>query len=340
MTLQADPDGFDGGKPGFRNGMPAYRTNGGWDPRDAKSRVLLRLFKQGYRAAFDDLFRMWGKDINDFALRSLRDPGDAEEVTQEVFMAVSVRLASFSPEADHSFRGWLFQIARNRVINFQKRRARIRFQSLEQMAELVDEDRDPNEEGVLLADAEGQWTGTWATSDADSAGDDLLSEEDSTLSEEGSSSPPADRNALVAAFTACANRIDEQAVGHMADVSGWLEDEDLLKLFKLLPEPQQQALTLLCVKDLAVDQIAAVMGRTSDDVYQLLSRGTRQIREKLSKVAESRLRRCRRPAMLRGMRPHTVLRTRRFALQGSSRPPHALARTSMSPYRPPPCSRW
>ncbi len=43
---------------------------------------------------------------------------DAEDLTQEVFAAVSKAIGTFDPDSEKgSFRGWLSRIARNRIIN-------------------------------------------------------------------------------------------------------------------------------------------------------------------------------------------------------------------------------
>lgn len=137
-----------------------------------------------------------------------------------------------------------------------------------------------------------------------------------------------------------AESIDEAVRREMTGVFGWIKDEELLILFKLLPAPQREALTLFCLQDLSTEQVAEAMSRSRDDVYKLLNRGAAQIKERLSKMGERRLRRGRRPAMRRRHRSLPVLGARRFMLQGSSRPPHALARATMTAYHPPAPSRW
>lgn len=48
-------------------------------------------------------------------------PHDAENVGQDVFLAVSKNLTGFKRQADATFRGWLWTIARNKYVDFVRK---------------------------------------------------------------------------------------------------------------------------------------------------------------------------------------------------------------------------
>jgi RNA polymerase sigma-70 factor (ECF subfamily) len=72
-------------------------------------------FSQLYDAYFPRVYR--------FALKRLRDPGEAEDVTQEVFLTVFSALPSY--RGDSSLLVWIFGITRN-LANRHFRRAAVR----------------------------------------------------------------------------------------------------------------------------------------------------------------------------------------------------------------------
>ncbi len=69
------------------------------------------------------LYRSYGGELYGFALRSLRDEGLAEELVQDVFTRAWRSAAQFEPDRG-SVRTWLYAIARNAVIDGQRRRGR------------------------------------------------------------------------------------------------------------------------------------------------------------------------------------------------------------------------
>ena len=69
-------------------------------------------------AAFADLYERYRPSIYGFALRRLGDPHRAEDVTSQVFLRALRGLPTYR---SGSFRGWLFQIARNTVADSHRR---------------------------------------------------------------------------------------------------------------------------------------------------------------------------------------------------------------------------
>lgn len=79
------------------------------------------------------LFEMHSGRIYRFLAFRLSDPGDAEDITQTVFMEMIKSLKRYNPMKGAKFSTWLFQIARSRLIDhYRKQKFRI---SLEDVAE-------------------------------------------------------------------------------------------------------------------------------------------------------------------------------------------------------------
>jgi RNA polymerase sigma-70 factor (ECF subfamily) len=84
----------------------------------------------GDPTAFNRLVLKWEKTVFNLNLRMLRDPDEAAEVTQEVFMAAFKNLKRFRLEA--KFSTWLYRIASNQCLTRLRRRPRMASFSLDQ----------------------------------------------------------------------------------------------------------------------------------------------------------------------------------------------------------------
>ena len=82
--------------------------------------ALLRAFSQGETEAFNKLYLRHKDSLYNFILRSLGQFAPAEEIAQEVWMAVIAQSASYKPTA--AFRTWLYRIASNKVADFYRRK--------------------------------------------------------------------------------------------------------------------------------------------------------------------------------------------------------------------------
>jgi len=90
--------------------------------------ALVRDILAGSREQFDLLYEAYFPRVYRFALKRLHDTGEAEDVTQEVFVTVFRRLHTWA--GDSSLLVWIFGIARNKV-NRRFRGARPRLESIE-----------------------------------------------------------------------------------------------------------------------------------------------------------------------------------------------------------------
>ena len=89
---------------------------------------LVEKILQGSAAHFELLYESYFPRVYRFALKRLRDPAEAEDVTQEVFFTVFNALGSF--KGDSALLVWIFGITRN-TVNRRFRRVRPQIESLD-----------------------------------------------------------------------------------------------------------------------------------------------------------------------------------------------------------------
>lgn len=106
---------------------------------------LVQKILAGSREDFDLLYETYFSRVYRFALKRLHDPGEAEDVTQEVFVTVYKALGSFA--GDSSLLVWIFGITRNKV-NRRFRGKRPRLESLDQASSELPNDDSPTDRAV------------------------------------------------------------------------------------------------------------------------------------------------------------------------------------------------
>ena len=79
----------------------------------ASDAELVTEIRAGRREHFDLLYETYFPRVFRFAVKRLGDPGEAEDVTQEVFVTVFRCLASYG--GNSSLLVWIFGITRNKV---------------------------------------------------------------------------------------------------------------------------------------------------------------------------------------------------------------------------------
>ena len=89
---------------------------------------LVEKILEGSAAHFELLYESYFPRVYRFALKRLRDPAEAEDVTQEVFFTVFNALGSF--KGDSALLVWIFGITRN-TVNRRFRRVRPQIESLD-----------------------------------------------------------------------------------------------------------------------------------------------------------------------------------------------------------------
>jgi RNA polymerase sigma-70 factor (ECF subfamily) len=77
--------------------------------------------KGGDPSAFEALYREYSRSVYSLCLQKTNDVGDAEDLTQEVFLQVYRKVSSLRDEV--AFKSWLFRVTMNIILmHFRKRR--------------------------------------------------------------------------------------------------------------------------------------------------------------------------------------------------------------------------
>lgn len=90
---------------------------------DAGEAALVRRVAEGDAEALRVLYDRLGRIVYSFALKHTRDPGLAEECTQDAFVALWRRAGSFDP-ARAKLSTWLLVVTRNKAIELLRSRGR------------------------------------------------------------------------------------------------------------------------------------------------------------------------------------------------------------------------
>jgi RNA polymerase sigma-70 factor (ECF subfamily) len=102
---------------------------------DDTERSLVGALHAGDVSAIELLYQRWGRLVYTLALRSLGNVADAEDVTQQVFVAAWQGRAGFDPERA-KLSTWLMAITRHKIVDAYEARAK-RQRELEAFMESV-----------------------------------------------------------------------------------------------------------------------------------------------------------------------------------------------------------
>jgi RNA polymerase sigma factor (sigma-70 family) len=97
---------------------------------------LLKQAKEGSRLALEKLVKNHQRFIYNVALKFIRDPEEAADLTQEVLIIMVTKLTQF--KGNSSFRTWLYRIVANHFIKTRKRKPETQVDSFEKYGEFLD----------------------------------------------------------------------------------------------------------------------------------------------------------------------------------------------------------
>ena len=93
---------------------------------------LIRRFQNGDTEALNPLVLKYQKKIYNFLYRRVRDREAAEDLCQEVFLKAFKALPNF--KGDSTFYSWIYRIAINCSIDFQRQRNRVKVLAFEELS--------------------------------------------------------------------------------------------------------------------------------------------------------------------------------------------------------------
>ena len=95
--------------------------------------ALIQRAQQGNEAALDKLLRMHQPYVYNVAWKMVRDPTDAEDLTQEALIKITINLGKFNFKS--RFRTWAYRIVVNHFLNLNKQSNEKAFTSFDAMAD-------------------------------------------------------------------------------------------------------------------------------------------------------------------------------------------------------------
>ena len=92
---------------------------------------LIHRVRDGDTGAFEELVLRYQKPIYGFVLRTLKDPAEAEDTVQKVFLLVYQNLKNFRFES--SFKTWLYRISINQCHNVFRQHKNREFSPIDEL---------------------------------------------------------------------------------------------------------------------------------------------------------------------------------------------------------------
>ena len=100
----------------------------------------IRLVREGDSEAFAVLYRSYSKFVHRICLRMLRDPTEAEDAAQDVFVLLFLKINTFRGES--AFSSWLYRLTTNVVLMHFRRNKRFWMLPRKRTQESIDPNRE------------------------------------------------------------------------------------------------------------------------------------------------------------------------------------------------------
>ncbi len=111
------------------------------EPGEIPEAEAIRLAQQGDAAAFERLYRLHSRRVYSLCLRMVSNTTDAEDLTQEAFLQLFRKIATFRGES--AFSTWLHRLAVNVVLMKLRKKSGSNESSLDQLTEPDEESGGP-----------------------------------------------------------------------------------------------------------------------------------------------------------------------------------------------------
>lgn len=116
----------------------------GAQPRAVDIGETIRQAKAYDRAAFATLYQLTVTPVYRYLAARVEAQADAEELTQEVFLAALSGIQSLRADDEVGLLGWLYQIARNKLADYLRRRYRRPTAEFEEAEAVLDDGDSPD----------------------------------------------------------------------------------------------------------------------------------------------------------------------------------------------------
>ncbi len=126
-----------------------FRQGEGVQARGSDIAGLIGRARAFDRAAFAELYRLAVTPVYRYISARLNTVEEAEELTQEVFLAALSGIQGLRSEDEAGFMAWLFQIARHKLADHLRRRYRRPMAPLEDAGELETREPRPDEQAEV-----------------------------------------------------------------------------------------------------------------------------------------------------------------------------------------------
>jgi RNA polymerase sigma-70 factor (ECF subfamily) len=131
------------------NNTLEYKVSPAFDPAAMSDEELLLVYRDsGETEAFETLVERYERELYSYLRRYVGGEAAAEDIFQQTFLQVHLKCGQF--EEERRFRPWLYTIATNQAIDYQRRNKRHRLVSLDR-GHRASDDRNGNLGETLVA---------------------------------------------------------------------------------------------------------------------------------------------------------------------------------------------